>query len=198
MVLLIYKWLYKRQPFSTQKCLYTQLPGLHIKMAIYTAAVSNAYMSIYTASGPHKKCLPRNEALEKENRIDEMKKIKTQPTSPAPAASTAGPCPTICQSSRRPGTGSLPAPSPDQTIFSETAEPIKAKFHMRPQWDSLPAPSPDPTTHYIEDNRSETKTYTTSIQIVDIRVFRLYRHFHMLARLSCIQPILLWKRLSCI
>ena len=24
-------------------------------MAIYTAAVSNAYMSIYTASGPHKK-----------------------------------------------------------------------------------------------------------------------------------------------
>ena len=39
--------------------------------------------------------LPTKEALEKEERIDEMKKIfKKQPTRPASAASTAGPRPT--------------------------------------------------------------------------------------------------------
>ena len=42
-----------------------------------------------------------------------MKKIKKQPTRPASAASTAGPCPTICKVVGRPGTGSYPAPSPD-------------------------------------------------------------------------------------
>ena len=58
----------------------------------------------------------RDEALEKENRIDEMKKKKKQPTRPAPAASTAGPCPTICKVVvGRPGTGSYPAPLPDPT-----------------------------------------------------------------------------------
>ena len=49
--------------------------------------------------------LPTDEALEKEDRIEEMKKEqnkKKKPTRPAPAASTAGPCPTICQSSRTP------------------------------------------------------------------------------------------------
>ena len=55
--------------------------------------------------------LLRDEALEKEDRIDEMKN-KEQSNRPAPATSTAGPCPTICQN-RRPGTGSYPAPSPD-------------------------------------------------------------------------------------
>ena len=48
--------------------------------------------------------LPRDEALEKEDRIDEMKigiyikkQKKKKSTRPAPAANTAGPCPTICQ-----------------------------------------------------------------------------------------------------
>ena len=40
--------------------------------------------------------LQRNEAFGKEDRIDEVEK---KPTRPAPAASTVGPCPTICQSS---------------------------------------------------------------------------------------------------
>ena len=43
--------------------------------------------------------LPRDGALEKEDRIDEMKK-KKKTHRPAPAASTVGPCPTICQNSR--------------------------------------------------------------------------------------------------
>ena len=34
---------------------------------------------------------------------------KKQPTRPAPAASTAGPCPTICQNSRRPRHWKLPS-----------------------------------------------------------------------------------------
>ena len=42
------KLLYTRQPFSIQELLYTRLPGLHIKMAIYTAAVFNATIPIYT------------------------------------------------------------------------------------------------------------------------------------------------------
>ena len=47
--------------------------------------------------------LPRDGALEKE-RYDrpEEKKKKKQPTHPAPAASTAGSCPTICKCSRMP------------------------------------------------------------------------------------------------
>ena len=62
--------------------------------------------------------LPRDEALEKEDRIDEMKKKtktktkkkkKKQPTCHALAASTAGPCPTICQSSRTPRHWKLPS-----------------------------------------------------------------------------------------
>ena len=54
-----------------------------------------------------------------EDRIDEMKKQKQkqqqqqkkkkQPTRPAPAASIAGPCPTICQSSRTPRHWKLPS-----------------------------------------------------------------------------------------
>ena len=53
---------------------------------------------------------PRDEALEKEDMIDKIKKIiKKQPTCPAPAASTAGPCPTICQSSRTPWHWKLPS-----------------------------------------------------------------------------------------
>ena len=56
--------------------------------------------------------LPTDEALEKEDRIDDMrkkKKKKKQPTHPAPAASTAGPCPTICQSSKMPRHWKLPS-----------------------------------------------------------------------------------------
>ena len=59
--------------------------------------------------------LPRDETVEKEDRIDEMKKKqqqkkkKKQPTCPAPAASTAGPCPTIFQSSRMPRHWKLPS-----------------------------------------------------------------------------------------
>ena len=55
--------------------------------------------------------LPTDEALEKEDRIDEMKQNnkKKQPIHPAPAASTAGPCPTICQSSRTPRHWKLPS-----------------------------------------------------------------------------------------
>ena len=37
--------------------------------------------------------LTTDEALEKEDRIDKLKKYKKKPTCPAPAASTAGPLP---------------------------------------------------------------------------------------------------------
>ena len=63
--------------------------------------------------------LPRDEALGKEDRINEIKKKKTgkkkqktkknQPIRPAPAASTAGSCPIICQSSRMPRDWKLPS-----------------------------------------------------------------------------------------
>ena len=57
--------------------------------------------------------LQRDEALEKEDRIDEMKKIiKKKPTHPAPAASIAGPCPTICKCSRTPWHLKLPSIAP--------------------------------------------------------------------------------------
>ena len=60
--------------------------------------------------------LLRDEALEKEDRKDEMKnKNIKQSTRPAPAASTAGPWPTICQSSKTPRHWKLPKPSPDPT-----------------------------------------------------------------------------------
>ena len=72
--------------------------------------------------------LQRDEALEKEDRIDEMKTITTttkkQPTHTAPAASTAGTCPTICQSSRTPQHWKLPAPSPDPTTHEISREQL--------------------------------------------------------------------------
>ena len=53
--------------------------------------------------------LQRDEAIEKEDRIDEIKKKNNQPTHPAPSACTAGPCSTICQSSRTPRHWKLPS-----------------------------------------------------------------------------------------
>ena len=76
-------------------------------------------------------CLQTDEAVEKEDRIDEMKKTTTtktnnktkqkkqqkkQPTRPAPAASTAGALP-YAKVVGRPGTGSYSAPSPDPTTL---------------------------------------------------------------------------------
>ena len=63
--------------------------------------------------------LPKDEALEKEDRIDEMtkkKEEKKKPTRPAHAAITAGSRPTICILIGRPGTRGYPVQSPDPTL----------------------------------------------------------------------------------
>ena len=68
--------------------------------------------------------LPTDEALEKEDRIDEMKnktiKKKKKNIHPAPAASTATPALPYAKVVGRPGTGSYPAPSPYQTTLFST------------------------------------------------------------------------------
>ena len=77
---------------------------------------------------------PGDEALEKE-RSDRRDETHThthtkQPTNSSLAASTADPCPIICQGSRTPRhwkTGRYPAPSPDPTtVFSY----IHARAHL--------------------------------------------------------------------
>ena len=60
--------------------------------------------------------LRRDEALEKEDRTDEMKKIK-QNSQPVPHLLQAQQAPVLPYAKvvGRPGTGSYPAPSPDPT-----------------------------------------------------------------------------------
>ena len=72
--------------------------------------------------------LPRDEALEKEDRIDEMKKKKNKKKTkkkkqPIPHLLQVQQAPAIplCQSS----TGSYPAPSPDPTTHLEKSFPKK-------------------------------------------------------------------------
>ena len=57
--------------------------------------------------------LQRDEALEKEHRIDEMKKYKKQPTHPHLLQTQQAPSLLYVKVVGRPGTGSYPAPSPD-------------------------------------------------------------------------------------
>ena len=57
--------------------------------------------------------LPRDEALEKEDRIDEMKKIKNSPPLPHLLQAQQAPALQYAKVVGRPGTGSYPAPSPD-------------------------------------------------------------------------------------
>ena len=64
--------------------------------------------------------IPRDEALEKKDRIDEMKKIKKQPTRPAPAQAQQAPALLYAKVVGRPGTGSYTAPSPDPTTHPTT------------------------------------------------------------------------------
>ena len=62
--------------------------------------------------------LPRDEALEKENRIDEMKKIKNSPPVPHLLQAQQAPALPYAKVVGRPGTGSYPAPSPDPTTHA--------------------------------------------------------------------------------
>ena len=60
--------------------------------------------------------LPKDEALEKEDRIDKMKKIKKkQPTVQHLLQAQQAPAQPYVKVVGRPGTGSYPAPSPDPT-----------------------------------------------------------------------------------
>ena len=61
--------------------------------------------------------LPTDEALEKEDRIDEIKKKKKETSSPIPHLLLAQQAPALPYAKvvGRPGTGSYPAPSPEPT-----------------------------------------------------------------------------------
>ena len=61
--------------------------------------------------------LQRDEALEKEDRIDEMKKIKNSPPVPHLLQAQQAPAVLYAKVVGRPGTGSYPAPSPDPTKY---------------------------------------------------------------------------------
>ena len=61
--------------------------------------------------------LPRDEALEKEDRIDEMKKIKNRPPVPHLLQAQQAPALPYAEVVGRPRTGSYPAPSPDPTSW---------------------------------------------------------------------------------
>ena len=62
--------------------------------------------------------LPRDEALEKEDRIDDMKKIKNCPSIPHLLQAQQAPALPYAEVAGRPGTGSYPAPLPDPTTHS--------------------------------------------------------------------------------
>ena len=66
--------------------------------------------------------LPRDEALEKEDRIDEMKKNKNSPPVPHLLQAQQAPALPYAKVVGRPGTGSYPAPSPDQTTQPQRNE----------------------------------------------------------------------------
>ena len=69
--------------------------------------------------------LPRDEALEKEDRIDEMKQIKNSPTVPHLLQAQQAPALPYAKVVGRPCTGSYPAPSPKPTTHKK-----KYKKHM--------------------------------------------------------------------
>ena len=62
--------------------------------------------------------LPRDEVLEKEDRIDEMKKVKNSPPVPHLLQAQQAPALPYAKVEGHPGTGSYPAPSPDPTTHS--------------------------------------------------------------------------------
>ena len=70
--------------------------------------------------------LPRDEALEKEDRIDKMNKIKKKKPNSPPVThllqAQQAPALPYAKAVGRPGTGSYPAPSPDPTTHSEILE----------------------------------------------------------------------------
>ena len=78
--------------------------------------------------------LPTDEALEKEDRIDEMTR-KKKPIRPAPAASTAGPCPSVFQSSRTSWHWKLPSTiaRPNHPLNSE-AKQISQQWSRPTKW----------------------------------------------------------------
>ena len=59
--------------------------------------------------------LPRDESLEKEDRIDEIKKKKNSPPVPHLLQAQQAPALPYAKVVGRPDTGSYPAPSPDPT-----------------------------------------------------------------------------------
>ena len=66
--------------------------------------------------------LPRDEALEKEDRIDKMKKIKNSPSIPHLLQAQQAPALLYAKAAGRPGTESYPAPSPDPTTHMTESE----------------------------------------------------------------------------
>ena len=64
--------------------------------------------------------LPTDEALEKEDRIDEIKKIKHSPPIPHLLQAQQAPAPPYAKVVGCPGTGSYPAPLPDSTTHWTT------------------------------------------------------------------------------
>ena len=70
--------------------------------------------------------LQRDEALEKEDRIDEMKKIKNSPPIPHLLQAQQAPVLPYAKVVGRPGTGSYLAPSPDPTTHHRVMCPKDA------------------------------------------------------------------------
>ena len=71
--------------------------------------------------------LPTDEALEKEDRIDEIKKIiiiKHSPPIPHLLQAQEAPALPYAEVVGRPGTGSYPAPSPDPTTHKKFCHPF--------------------------------------------------------------------------
>ena len=68
--------------------------------------------------------LQRDETLEKEDRIDEMKKIKISPPIPHLLQAQQAPVLPYAKVVGRPSTGSYPAPSPDPTTQASISDTL--------------------------------------------------------------------------
>ena len=81
--------------------------------------------------------LPRDEALEKEDKIDEMKKTnkKSSPSAPHLLQAQQVRALQYAKVVGRPGTGSYPAPSPDPTTHHQQGD--WAQIYVRKETGSL-------------------------------------------------------------
>ena len=95
------------------------------------------YFSLYRA-------VSQREGERKEKRYTRLKMSK-QPQ-PAPTANAVGPCPTVIQIVRRPGTGSLPSTiaPPDHSYHSVKGDLIVELFRIKKYKFTLPHPNQQP------------------------------------------------------